>query len=424
MRFVSVSIAILCSCQPRGDDNDGRARFDPHSTTYVVDHLHYTLVPGTTHQFLDREDPQSAVVTSQVSHFPGTVAGIPVTVVLSRRFQFGEMTEERFEYFVQDSRDNVWILGADVAQYHQDDITGHEGSWRFDVARARAGLVLSGKNVLGQTYLRRTEDGDRRVEVTALDALVTLGELGLFKSCLRLLETGAAREPLIRYFAPETGPILVENTQGIATLELLEIRDDRLPRIQPAEFIEQVDHPLLPLPVGRMLLYAGHEEDGYLEIEVCVLDERRQIAGVDCTTVRERTFVEGALAEESLHWYAQDIRGNVWHFGEEEGSDPADHWIAGVDGAQPGIEMIALPRVGDSYRQEYAAGIAEDLAIVTSLEAAVSTDLGEFTCLEVIEENPLEPDSANEFKYFAAGIGLVLETNSANTERVSLVEIR
>ena len=39
-------------------------------------------------------------------------------------------------------------------------------------------------------------------------------------------------------------------------------------------------------------------------------------------------------------------------------------WQAGVNGAQQGIIMEANPRVGDKYQQEFAAGVAEDQAIV------------------------------------------------------------
>lgn len=40
---------------------------------------------------------------------------------------------------------------------------------------------------------------------------------------------------------------------------------------------------------------------------------------------------------------------------------------AGVDGAQPGIVMEASPKVGDTYRQEYYPGEAEDMATVLNV---------------------------------------------------------
>ena len=45
----------------------------------------------------------------------------------------------------------------------------------------------------------------------------------------------------------------------------------------------------------------------------------------------------------------------------------AGAWQAAVDGVKPGIVMEANPKVGDSYRQEFALGDAEDAATVKSL---------------------------------------------------------
>ena len=72
-----------------------------------------------------------------------------------------------------------------------------------------------------------------------------------------------------------------------------------------------------------------------------------------------------------------------------------------MDGAKPGIVMEANPRVGDSYRQEYYEGEAEDMAEVLSLDAsglndAVSVPYGSFGDVLMTKEwNPLEPASSS-----------------------------
>ncbi len=55
----------------------------------------------------------------------------------------------------------------------------------------------------------------------------------------------------------------------------------------------------------------------------------------------------------------------VWYFGEDttaydDGKSTKEgSWKAGVDGAQAGIVMLADPRPGDQYLQEYYKGEAE-----------------------------------------------------------------
>ena len=199
------------------------------------------------------------------------------------------------------------------------------------------------------------------------------------------------------------------------------------PSIDAANFVDRIDHPFLPLIPGSRWTYES--DDGAERIEVVVLEETREILGVSATIVRDTVSEDGELIEDTFDWYAQDTRGNVWYLGEdskefEDGAvvSTAGSWEAGVDGARPGIIMHADPRVGVGYRQEYDPGNAEDLAEVLRRDGAETVPHGSFVDLLVIEEwNPLEPEVI-EHKYYARGIGLVLELQTAGgSGRVELV---
>ena len=149
-------------------------------------------------------------------------------------------------------------------------------------------------------------------------------------------------------------------------------------------------------------MYEG-EVDGELErIEVEVLEERREVFGVQATVVRDRVFVDGELQEDTQDWYAQDADGNVWYLGEEtaeyedgEVVSTEGSWEAGVDGALPGVVMLADPRPGDAYRQEFYEGEAEDLAEVLRVGQPAAVVAGVFEDVVTIREwNPLEPASS------------------------------
>jgi hypothetical protein len=201
------------------------------------------------------------------------------------------------------------------------------------------------------------------------------------------------------------------------------------PRIEAREFVSVIDHPFLPLRPGARFVYEGATEKGRERIEVTVTDQTREVMGVACVVVRDTVWANGELIEDTFDWYAQDRQGNVWYFGEDtkeyqhgvlvssEGS-----WEAGVDGAQPGLVMKAQPDRRDSYRQEYYAGHAEDMAQVVALGRRVSVPAGSFAgCLKILEWTPLEPGAA-EYKYYAPNVGLVLETARGSFQRVRLVE--
>jgi hypothetical protein len=204
------------------------------------------------------------------------------------------------------------------------------------------------------------------------------------------------------------------------------------PTIDPADFVSQIDNPYYPLTPGTTFVYDG-EEDGEAEhTETEVTSETKTILGVTCVVVHDQVWVEGELAEDTLDWYAQDKDGNVWYFGEdskeiEDGEvvSTEGSWEAGADGAQPGIVMLADPQVGDSYRQEYYEGEAEDMGEVIGVGESVT--VGETTydhALVTRDWNPLEPGVVEE-KTYAPDVGLVLEELVEGGEgRSELVEVR
>jgi hypothetical protein len=204
------------------------------------------------------------------------------------------------------------------------------------------------------------------------------------------------------------------------------------PVIDPADFVTGIDNPYLPLTPGTTSIYEGDTGEGLEHIEVTVTNDVKEILGVQCVVVKDTVTIDGEVAEVTYDWFAQDKEGNVWYFGEDskeyengEAVSTAGSWEAGVDGAQPGIIMKSQPVVDEVYRQEYYEGEAEDMAEVVSLNESVSVQAGPYTdCLKTREWTPLEP-GVTEFKYYAPGIGLVLETaGTSESQRIELVEIR
>jgi hypothetical protein len=202
------------------------------------------------------------------------------------------------------------------------------------------------------------------------------------------------------------------------------------PSPDPADFVEGVDHPLLPLAPGTVWRYESRV-DGEVEetIVVTVTDDVREVAGIPATVVRDVvTDADGRVVEDTYDWYAQDTAGNVWYLGEDTTSFEAGttstegSWEAGKDGAQAGLVMPATPRVGDGFQQEYAEGSAEDRGRILDLAASRTTSYGSWDdLLETEDTTPLEPDVV-ERKFYAPGIGLVLEENPSSGEVVELVD--
>lgn len=76
---------------------------------------------------------------------------------------------------------------------------------------------------------------------------------------------------------------------------------------------------------------------------------------------------------------------------------------------------------GDVYNQEYYRGEAEDMGEVVALNVSITLSNGTtYSCLQIRDFTPLEP-SANEYKYYAPGIGVIVEQAVGSEERVELI---
>lgn len=199
----------------------------------------------------------------------------------------------------------------------------------------------------------------------------------------------------------------------------------------PSGFVIGTTNPYLMYTPGRKFTYEADTDAGTEKIVIEVLSETKTILGVVTTVVHDQVFLNDELVEDTYDWYAQDSSGNVWYMGEDtkeyengvvvstEGS-----WEAGVGGALSGIAMLAEPRIGLSYHQEFAEDVAEDMAKVVGPPATtVEVPYGRFeNAIRIMEWTPLD-HSVREFKYYVSGVGMVLEVSPRSGLRVELMTV-
>jgi hypothetical protein len=185
---------------------------------------------------------------------------------------------------------------------------------------------------------------------------------------------------LVRWAAPAVLAALVLSSCVGSDAERAE---SYLPEVDPSRFSATVDNAFFPLVPGTTFHY--RTPDGSERVEVTVTDRKREVMGVECTVVESREYEDDRLAEITLDWYAEDVQGSVWYFGEdtrafaEDGSEArAGSWEAAVDGAHPGVVIPGAPVLGQPYRQEYYAGRAEDVGQVERLDGVVEVPYGSF----------------------------------------------
>jgi hypothetical protein len=201
--------------------------------------------------------------------------------------------------------------------------------------------------------------------------------------------------------------------------------------LNPADFTTQIDNPYFPLPVGAQWHIRVTNQEGTVQQQVIrVTDKTRKMGdGVTARVVHDVVSEGGRPVEITEDWYAQDKNGNVWYFGENTAEisangtrDTSGSFEAGVNGADAGIAMLADPTAGQTYREEYYVGRAEDRTSVLALEQQAEVPFGHFRNALLTEDySPVEPNVL-ELKFYAPGVGQVLaQTVSGGSEREELL---
>ena len=223
------------------------------------------------------------------------------------------------------------------------------------------------------------------------------------------------------------------------------------PAVDPANFDTDFSNltkpnPYFPLTIGNTWDFVnGNETD-----HVAIVNEIKNIQGVNCVVIRDQVSTNGILTEGTDDWYAQNKNGNVWYFGEGTGEyesyagdNPMQPELVAIDGSfkggrngdKGGIIALYSPQKGDVITEEFSLGNAEDVTVILSnnysyghdaeLDQLVPPALAALFCANsdcIVTKNfsLLEPNVFAR-KYYGKGIGVFLEVEVNLQEAVQLV---
>ena len=202
--------------------------------------------------------------------------------------------------------------------------------------------------------------------------------------------------------------------------------------LEPSELEPEVTNPWFPLEPGTRWTYRAVDESGGLrEVVVTATSQTRTVAnGVEARVVRETVTLGGETVEDSFGWYAQDGLGTVWFLGEDTAAFEDGYRIshegsfeAGVDDALAGVVLPADPMVGQSYREAYYAGVAEDSTEVVALDGTATVPAGSYDDLVRTAAIDGRDSDALAQEFYAHDVGLVLTVDTRSDAREELVSV-
>jgi hypothetical protein len=203
------------------------------------------------------------------------------------------------------------------------------------------------------------------------------------------------------------------------------------PKLDPADFTTTINNKYFTVKPGEKLNYEAQTPKGLETVVITIDGTTKQIAGFNTLVYHDQVFLNGTPVEDTHDYLAQQkSTGDVWYFGEEvnnyENGQLKDHhgtFLHGTDGAKAGIWIKANQKVGDSYRQEYYKGKAEDMVNVVAVNQTVQTKRTTYTgCVKLYAWTPIEDDK--EYKYNCPQVSAeVLVQDLTENKRIELTSI-
>jgi len=187
-----------------------------------------------------------------------------------------------------------------------------------------------------------------------------------------------------------------------------------------------IDNPFMPFHPGGVKVYTGTSEGDKLVVVDLYREDTRtfQLDGndVECAILQETEFVDGAIDEISLNYFAQSDDGVVHYFGEvvdayEDGAVVGHEgsWLVGgptlpedppetATATVPGVFMPAQPAEGDSWKPEDLFPVVDETVTVLDDDVKFQVTAGKFEHgLKVGETSQLS--EGTELKWYAPGVG-------------------
>ena len=209
-----------------GDGGDYAPELDPADFVETVDNPYFPLTPGTRWAYEGQDDDETEHIEVEVLAETREITGITATVVRDTVSVDGEVTEDTYDWYAQDTEGNVWYLGEDTHEYEDGKAVNANGAWEYGKDGALPGIVMLADPEVGDAYRQEYDEGEAEDmgEVLQVGATVDIG-LGTYHDVLVTEDWNPLEADVIeeKSYAPGIGVILERKTAGgEGRIELIE----------------------------------------------------------------------------------------------------------------------------------------------------------------------------------------------------------
>jgi hypothetical protein len=187
---------------------------DPADFTLDIDNPYFPLRPGTRWVSSEGDEKVVIKVTSDTKKIEGITSRVVRDTVTDKN---GDLIEDTFDWYAQDSEGNVWYMGEDTTEYENGKPKTKEGSWQAGADGAEPGVIMPADPQPGLTYRQEYYKGhaEDRAKVMSVDATAKV-PFGSFDNCVKTEDTAPLGGGSVehKYYAKGVGLVLAEGSGG------------------------------------------------------------------------------------------------------------------------------------------------------------------------------------------------------------------
>jgi hypothetical protein len=198
---------------------------DPADFVAQIDNPYWPMAPGSRWTYRESDPRGNAQdVTVTVTTRTRQIIGIDATVVHDKVTEDGELVENTFDWYAQDSCGNVWYMGENTKEYEDGKLVSTEGSWEAGVDGAQPGVIVPAEPAVGMTYRQEFLAGEAEDAAAVLSLDEQAGvPFGHFDNVLLTKEFTPLEPRVLEYklYAQGVGPVLAVAVSGGTDREAL-----------------------------------------------------------------------------------------------------------------------------------------------------------------------------------------------------------
>lgn len=191
---------------------------DPADFVDAIDNPHLPFAVGARWTYTEESEGEIERIEVVVTDQRRQVMGVSATVVRDTvTTEDGEVVEDTYDWYAQDTDGNVWYLGEDTEEYDNGEVVSTAGSWEAGVDGALPGIVMRATPRVGDAYRQEYYRGEAEdlAEVVRIGVTESVGS-GDFDDLVVIREWNPLDPEVVeeKYYARDVGLVLEVRTEG------------------------------------------------------------------------------------------------------------------------------------------------------------------------------------------------------------------